>query len=55
MGVTKSLTQACTIPVLEISYEVWDQELEKEKMSKTDWEDYTKSKYYIKKTPKYTD
>ena len=24
-------------------------------MSKTDWEDYTKSKDYIKKTPKYTD
>ena len=46
---------AYTVAVLENSYEVWDQELEKEKMSKTDWEDYTKSKDYIKKTPKYTD
>ena len=46
---------AYTVAVLENSYEVWDQEFEKEKMSKTDWEDYTKSKDYIKKTPKYTD
>ena len=46
---------AYTLAGLENSYEVWDQEFEKEKMSKTDWEDYTMSKDYIQKTPKYTD
>jgi hypothetical protein len=37
---------ACTVAVLENSYEVWDQEYNKKKMSRTEWELYKKSEDY---------
>jgi hypothetical protein len=37
---------AYTVAVLENSYEVWDQEYNKKKMSRTEWELYMKSEDY---------
>jgi hypothetical protein len=46
---------ACTVAVLENSKEVWDQEYNKKKISRTEWELYMKSEDYAIKKPKYTD
>ncbi len=46
---------AYTVVVLENSYEVWDQEYKKKRMSKVEWEQYKKSKDYSVKKPKFTD
>jgi hypothetical protein len=37
---------AYTVAILENSYEVWDQEYTKKKMSRTEWELYMKSEDY---------
>jgi hypothetical protein len=44
-----------TVVVLENSYEIWDQEYSKKKMSRTEWELYMKSEDSAIKKPKYTD
>jgi hypothetical protein len=46
---------AYTVAVLENSYEVWDQEYKKKRMSRTDCELYKESEDYTVKKPKYTD
>ncbi len=46
---------AYTVAVLENSYEAWDQEYNKKKMSRTDWDLYIESEDYTIKKPKYTD
>jgi hypothetical protein len=46
---------AYTVAVLENSYEVWDQEYNKKKMSRTERELYMNSEDYTIKKPKYTD
>jgi hypothetical protein len=46
---------AYTVAVLENSYEVWDQEYNKKKVCRTEWELYMKSEDYAIKKPKYTD
>jgi hypothetical protein len=46
---------AYTVAVLESSYEVWDQEYNKKKMSRTEWELFMKSEDYTIEKPKYTD
>ncbi len=40
---------AYTVAVLENSYEVWDQEYKKKRMSRTDWELYKESEDYTVK------
>ena len=46
---------AYTVAVLENSYEVWDQEYKKKRMSKVEWEQYKESEDYTVKKPKFTD
>ncbi len=46
---------AYTVAVLENSYEVWDQEYNKKKRSRTEWELYMKNEDYSIKKPKYID
>jgi hypothetical protein len=42
---------ANTVAVLENSYEIWDQEYNKKRMSRIDWEMYQESEdYTVKKT-----
>jgi hypothetical protein len=45
---------AYTVAVLENSYEVWEQEYNKKRMSRIDWEMYKESEDYTVKKPKYT-
>jgi hypothetical protein len=45
---------AYTVAVFENSYEVWDQEYKKKRMSWIDWEMYKESEDYTVKKPKYT-
>ena len=46
---------AYTVAVLENSYEVWDREYKKKKMSKVEWEQYKESDDYTSTKPKFTD
>jgi hypothetical protein len=46
---------AYTVAVLESSYEVWDQEYKKKRMSKVKWEQYKESVDYTVTRPKFTD
>ncbi len=46
---------AYTVAVLEYSYEVWDREYKKKRMSKVEWEQYKESEDYTVKKPKFTD